>query len=386
LRPIPVNTPDITAADTTAVLECLEAGWISSEGPQVGEFEELFAATVSRQHGIAVSSGTAGLIVAVRALGLGPGDEVLVPSLTIISCALAVVESGAKLVPVDCDPDDWNAHLRHFEERLTARTKAVMLVHLYGLCADLDPILEWARERGLAVIEDASQAHGLEYNGKPCGSFGDISVFSLYGNKTITTGEGGMVVCDSDVYARRSRSLRNLCFDPARRFWHEELGWNYRLTAMQAALGIPQLRRLTELVRRKRDVGRKYHGAFAGSPELRLAPLATSYAENVYWVFALTVSDEAGFSRDQLTAALTAEGIGTRTFFHGLHQQPALLARNIVDPVVLPVTELLSSRGFYLPSGLGLRDAEQNRVIASVDTFLRHRSIEPTAGDRQHAQ
>jgi perosamine synthetase len=367
---IPVNSPEIGATELRAVLECLESGWLSSEGPQVAQFERVFSQAVHRNHGIAVSSGTAALDIAVRALGLGPGDEVLVPSLTIISCARAIVESGAKPVPVDCSPTDWNAHLADFERWLTPRTKAVMLVHLYGLCADLDPIIRWTRARNLAIIEDASQAHGLCYKGRPCGSFGDISVFSLYANKLITTGEGGMIVCDAESLAERCRSLRNLCFDPARRFWHEELGWNYRMTAIQAALGIPQVKRLAELAARKRALGEVYRAGLEGLTSFEMAPSRTAYAENVYWVFALVVCPECGFSREDATAALGRQGIGTRPFFYGLHEQPVLRERALVDPVTLPETESLARRGFYLPSGLGLSRVDQDRVIGALRTFV----------------
>jgi perosamine synthetase len=371
---IPVNKPDLSEADRRAVLECLESGWLSSEGPQVGAFEREFARAVGREFGVAVSSGTAGLDVAVRALGLGPGDEVLVPSLTIISCAQAIVDSGAKPVPVDCDPTDWNAHLAHFEARQTARTRAVLLVHLYGLCADLDPIVSWATDRGLRIIEDASQAQGLRYKDRPCGSFGDVSVFSLYANKVITTGEGGMILTDSAAISGRCRSLRNLCFEPDRRFWHRELGWNYRMTALQAALGIPQVRRLAELARRKRAMGEAYHRAFAALKPIQLAPPDTAYATNAYWVFPVVVNEGAAFTRDDLMAALGREGIATRTFFYGLHEQPVLLERQLVDPVSLPVTESLARRGLYLPSGLGLSAHDQNRVIDAVTTFVESRS------------
>jgi len=373
LRPVPVNTPALFAEERSAVLQCLDEGWISSEGPHVAQFEVLFAETFGRAHGVAVSSGTAGLDIAVRALGLSPGDEVLVPSLTIISCASAIVNSGARPVPVDCDPSDWNSHLQHFQARITPRTRAIMLVHLYGLCADLAPLLAWARERGLAVIEDASEAHGLDYARSPCGSFGDISVFSLYANKVVTTGEGGMILCNDSALAQRCRSLRNLCFIPERRFWHEELGWNYRLTAMQAALGIPQLRRLPELVRRKRAIGRAYHEAFRAMPQFQVAPAATPYCENVWWVFGIVISAGAGFSRADIVAALGALGIGTRPFFHGLHEQPALLLQGMAA-VSLPVTEALSAAGFYLPSGLGLTDEDQYRVIGAVRDFVEART------------
>jgi perosamine synthetase len=370
LKPIPVNTPLIEPADREALLDCVEAGWISSEGPQVAGFEALVAQAFGREHAIAVSSGTAALDIAVRALDLQPGDEVLVPSMTIISCAQAIVNSGAKPVPVECDANDWNAYLPHFEARLTPRSRAIMLVHLYGLCADLDPLLAWAREKNLRVLEDASQVHGVTYRSRPCGSFGDVSILSLYANKTITTGEGGMILCDAPEIDKRCRSLRNLCFDPARRFWHSELGWNYRMTAMQAALGIPQVRRLSDLVERKRRIGRTYEVAFRGFSQFEMAPVATPYVENGYWVFALVVSRSAGFTRDEFMAALAEDGIATRTFFYGLHQQPVLLKRGLVDPISLPVTESLAGRGMYLPSGLGLTAADQERVIERVRSFL----------------
>jgi perosamine synthetase len=374
VKAIPVNTPALVEADRAAVVAALEAGWISSEGPQVPEFERLLAAAFGRKHAIAVSSGTAALDIAMRALDLQPGDEVLVPSMTIISCAQAIVNAGAKPVPVECDSRDWNAYLQHFEERFTERTRALMLVHLYGLCADLAPILSWAREKNLRVVEDASQVHGLAYRNEPCGSLGDISVLSLYANKVITTGEGGVILCDSDVLDKRCRSLRNLCFDPARRFWHQELGWNYRMTAMQAALGIPQVKRLRGLVERKQELGRTYHDAFQECRQISIAPLALPHIANGYWVFGLVVAPDAPFTRAEMMSFLAADGIATRTFFYGLHQQPALLGRHLVDPVSLPVTESLGERGMYLPSGLGLAPEDQQRVIQSVHSFLESRS------------
>jgi perosamine synthetase len=241
-----------------------------------------------------------------------------------------------------------------------------MLVHLYGLCAELSPILDWARDRDYVVIEDASQAVGLRECDRPCGSFGDVSVFSLYANKRITTGEGGMILCASDTVAARCRSLRNLCFDPAKRFWHEELGWNYRLGAMQAALGTSQLRRLPDLVSRARALGLVYHDALRDVSTLELAPPASAHCENVYWAFGAVVREDAPFSREALTRELAARGIATRTFFYGLHQQPALLDRGLIDPVALPVTERLAACGFYLPGGLGLSAADQQRVIEAV--------------------
>jgi perosamine synthetase len=370
LNSIAVNTPLLEHSDRIALMQCVEAGWISSEGPQVAEFEKLMAQAFSREHAIAVSSGTAALDVAIRALDLRPGDEVLVPSMTIISCAQAIINSGAKPVPVDCDVKDWNSHLPHYEARFSPSTRAIMLVHLYGLCADLDPLISWARDKNLLVVEDASQVHGVYYHDRPCGSFGDVSILSLYANKTITTGEGGVILCDSPAIDKSCRSLRNLCFDPAYRFRHMELGWNYRMTAMQAALGSPQVRRLAELVDRKRRIGLAYHDALKEFSQIALAPVRQPYVCNGFWVFGLVVDPAAPFSRERFMTALADEGIGTRTFFYGLHQQPVLLERRLIDPVSLPVTEFLADQGMYLPSGLGLAVEDQQRVIDCVCSFL----------------
>lgn len=373
-RRIPVHVPALEDCDREAVAACLAGGWISSEGPQVAEFERRFAAGTGRRHGVAVSSGTAALDVALRALGLGAGDEVLVPTLTIISCARAILECGATPVPVDCDGEDWNAHLAHFEARTTPRTRALMLVPLYGLCADHGALVAWARERGLRVVEDASQALGVDCGGRPCGSFGDVAVFSLYANKVVTTGEGGMILCDDEAFAARCRSLRNLCFDPARRFHHEEIGWNYRLTAMQAALGSSQLARLPELARRRRAAGLVYRGGLAGVDALRPAPDARPWAQNGYWVFGLVVAPEAPFSRDELTGELARQGIDTRPFFWPLHRQPALLRDGRMAACALPTAESLAARGFYLPGGFGLPAADQERVIEAVCRFVESRT------------
>jgi len=252
---IPVNEPLLDGNEKKYLLECIETGWISSEGPFVKRFEELFSRRVGRREGIAVANGSGALDIAVKALGVGPGDEVILPTFTIVSCAAAVVRCGATPVLVDADPRTWNMNIAQVAEKITAQTKAIMVVHIYGLPVDMNPVLELARNHGLKVIEDAAQMHGQTYHGKPCGSFGDISTFSFYPNKHVTTGEGGMLVCDDPELAERCRGLRNLCFQPKKRFVHEELGWNYRMTNLQAALGLAQLERLDEVVVRKRPWG-----------------------------------------------------------------------------------------------------------------------------------
>ena len=256
---IPVNEPLLDGNEKKYLAECIDTGWISSEGPFVGEFEKRFAARVGRQYGIAVCNGSVALDVAVAALGIGPGDEVILPSFTIISCAAAIVRAGATPVVVDSDPLTWNMDVARLAKKITPQTRAIMVVHIYGLPVDMDPVLELAARHDLKIIEDAAELIGQNYRGKPCGSFGDISTFSFYPNKHITTGEGGMVMTNDGALAERCRSLRNLCFQPGKRFEHEELGWNFRMSNLQAALGLAQLERLDEFVERKRSIGRRYN-------------------------------------------------------------------------------------------------------------------------------
>jgi perosamine synthetase len=238
---IPVNEPLLDGNEEKYLIECIRSGWISSEGPFVQEFENRFAATVGRKHGIAVCNGSAALDASVAALGIGPGDEVIMPAFTIISCAAAIIRQGATPVLVDADPITWNMDVNQIETRITSKTRAIMVVHIYGLPTDMAPILLLADKHGLKIIEDAAEAHGQNYQNRPCGSFGDVSTFSFYPNKHVTTGEGGMILTDSEQLAERCRSLRNLCFQPGKRFVHEELGWNFRMSNLQAALGVAQL-------------------------------------------------------------------------------------------------------------------------------------------------
>lgn len=248
---IPVNEPLLDGNEIKYLKECIDTGWISSEGPFVNKFEKKFAQRHGRKHGIAVTNGTAAIDAAVDALGIGPGDEVILPTFTIISCINQVVRSGATPVAVDCDPVTWNMDVSWIEPVITEKTKAIIVVHIYGLPVNMEPVLNIARKYNLKIIEDAAQMHGQTYFGKPCGSFGDLSTFSFYPNKTVTTGEGGMILTDDDELAETCQSLRNLCFQPQKRFVHERLGWNLRMTNIQAALGLSQLERLDEFVKKK---------------------------------------------------------------------------------------------------------------------------------------
>jgi perosamine synthetase len=370
-EPIPVNQPLVDGNEKRYLNECIDTGWISSEGPFIKRFEEEFAARVARKHGIAVSNGSVALDVAVAALGMGAGDEVILPAFTIISCAAAIVRAGAVPVVVDSSPQTWNMDVSQLEAKITPRTKAIMVVHIYGLPVDMEPLLELAEKYGLRVIEDAAEMHGQTYKGKPCGSFGDISTFSFYPNKHITTGEGGMVVTDDDQLAERCRSLRNLCFQPQRRFVHEELGWNFRMTNLQAALGVAQLERLDEFVARKRHMGRRYTELLADIPGLELPLERTDYAENIYWVYGIVLKDEVLFDAAEAMQRLSERKIGTRPFFWPMHEQPVFHKMGLFKGESHPVAERMARRGFYIPSGLALTDEQIERVADAVKEVLK---------------
>jgi perosamine synthetase len=367
---IPVNTPLLDGNERKYLLDCLDTGWISSEGPYIARFEESFASRMGRKFGIAVSNGSVALDAAVVALRLGPGDEVILPTFTIISCAAAIVRAGATPVVVDADPVTWNMDVGQIEERITSRTKAIMVVHIYGLPVDMDPIFALAQKHGLKIIEDAAEMHGQTYRGRPCGCLGDISTFSFYPNKHLTTGEGGMIVTDDPQLADRCRSLRNLCFQPPRRFVHEELGWNLRMTNLQAALGVAQLERLDEFVGRKRRMGRRYTELLAGVPGIQLPLAASPYAENIYWVYGLVLGDEIPFDALEAMKRLGERKIGTRPFFYPMHQQPAFRKLGLFQGVSCPVAERIAERGFYLPSGLALTEPEMETVAAQLQQIL----------------
>lgn len=367
---IPVNEPLLDGNEKKYVNECIDSGWISSEGPFVKKFEDLFSARVARRYGVAVCNGSVALDVAIAALGISPGDEVILPTFTIISCAAAIVRAGAVPVVVDCDPLTWNMTVDLVEKQITARTKAIMVVHIYGLPVDIGPILTLAKKHGLKVIEDAAQMHGQTYQGRPCGSFGDISTFSFYPNKHITTGEGGMLVTDDAELADHCRSLRNLCFKAEKRFEHDELGWNFRMSNLQAALGVAQLERLDEFVARKRAMGKRYMELLAEMPGLHLPLSQTDYAENIYWVFGLVLDDDMPFEATTIMKRLGERSIGTRPFFWPMHEQPVFRKLGLFTGSCCPVAERIARRGFYLPSGLAVTEKQQELVAESLREVL----------------
>jgi perosamine synthetase len=361
---IPVNEPLLNGNEKKYLNECIDTGWISSEGPFIKKFEDELAKKVNRKYGVAVCNGTAALEIAVEALGIGKDDEVIMPAFTIISCASALIKVGAKPVLVDSNLQTWNMDVNQIEAKITPKTKAIMVVHIYGLPVEMDAVLSIAKKYNLKIIEDAAEVHGQTYNGKPCGSFGDISVFSFYPNKLITTGEGGMVLTNDEKVAERCKSLRNLCFIPTKRFVHEELGWNMRMTNIQAALGMAQLERWDEFIAIKRKMGALYTSLLKDEKGISIPVERTDYAENIYWVFGI-ISEKENSTAEVLMKKLAEKEIATRPFFYPMHWQPVFKKMNLFIGETYPNAEKMYTNGFYLPSGMALTET-QTREVAKL--------------------
>lgn len=367
---IPVNEPLLNGNEKKYLCECIDTGWISSEGPFVKEFEQKVSKIAGRRYGIAVSSGTAALEVAVQALGIGPGDEVIMPAFTIISCAMAVTKTGAVPVLVDSNLDTWNMNADQIENKITSRTKAIMMVHLYGLPAEIDKILSIAQKYNLKVIEDAAEMHGQTFHELPCGSFGDISIFSFYPNKHITTGEGGMIVTNDEYLAERCQTIRNLCFKKDARYVHDEISDNYRFTNLQAAVGLAQLERLDDFIERKRAMGQYYTEKLYDVKGLRLPIPKTEYADNIYWVYGIVLNRDVSFDNRAVQKYLTKNGVGSRTFFWCMHEQPVFQTAGLFTNEKYPNAEYLARKGFYIPSGLALTKEQMDRVICVIKDMM----------------
>lgn len=367
---IPVNEPLFISKEKKYLAQCIDSGWISSEGPFVKEFEENLSSYVGKKHGVAVSNGTAALEVAIGALGIKPGDEVIMPTFTIISCASAILNYGGIPVFIDSEPETWNIDVNKIEERITKKTKAIMVVHIYGHPCDMDPIIKIAKKHNLKIIEDAAEVHGAEYKGKKCGGFGDISCFSFYANKIINCGEGGMVVTDSKKYRDEAETLRNLGFLKKKRFYHNILARNYRMTNLQAAIGVAQLKNIEKLVRIKRENAKKYNEGLKGIKGLQL-PSEKEWAKNVYWMYGIVLDESTGFNAESFAKKLAKEGIVTRPFFYPMHLQPIFKKMKIKSKGKYPVSERIAEQGLYLPSGLGLKDQEIKRVCQAVKKLLK---------------
>jgi len=373
---IPVNEPLLNGNELKYLAECIETGWISSEGPFVRKLEDGMAAVGGQRHGIAVTNGSAALDLAVAALGIGPGDEVILPTFTIISCAAAVTRAGATPVVVDCDPPTWNMDPTQIEDRITPRTRAIMVVHIYGLPVHMDPVMDIAQRHGLKIIEDGAEQIGQVYRStksrapRLIGSFGDIATFSFYPNKHVTTGEGGMVLTSDDALAERCRNLRNLCFGRRRRFVHEELGWNFRMSNLQAAVGVAQMERLPRTLEKKRQIGVWYNELLADVADLERLPASTDYAENIYWVYGVVLKNSVPLDAEEAMERMRTKGIGTRPFFWPMHEQPVFRKVGLFRGVSCPVAERIARRGFYVPSGIALTRDQAEKVAEALRQVL----------------
>ena len=369
---IPVNEPLLNGNEKKYLNECIDTGWISSEGPFIKKFENAMADYVGRKYAVAVTNGTAALEMAIEALEIGKNDEVIMPSFTIISCAQAIVKTGAKPILVDSEYDTFNMKPSDIEDKITSRTKAIMIVHIYGLPVDINPILELAKKHNLKIIEDAAEMHGQTYNGKMCGSFGDISIFSFYPNKLITTGEGGMVLMNDEVLYEKCKSLRNLCFssDGDKRFIHENLGWNLRMTNIQAALGVAQLERIDEFISKKRWIGDMYQNLLSDITTINLPIKQKDFAENIYWVFSITLKNEYPKSAKEVMKELAAKGVATRPFFYPMHSQPIFTKMGLFLNEEYPNASRLYEKGFYIPSGMAITEDQIKEVSKIMHEVL----------------
>jgi len=364
---IPMAEPDLQGNELQNVRKCIEAGWISSLGTFIKEFEDKFSSFCGAKYGIATSSGTTSLHLALATLGISKGDEVIIPTLTHICCCNMVTLTGAKPVLVDSEESTWNIDVNKIKEKITKKTKAIMPVHLYGHPVDMDPILDLAEDHDLLVIVDSAEAHGAEYKGRKVGGIGDVECFSFYANKIITTGEGGMIVTNNEEWNAKAKKLRDQGYEAERRFLHRELGFNYRMTNLQAALGVAQMERIEEFVRRRRKNAEIYTSLLADTVGIATPPEA-KWAKNVYWMYRILVEDDFGLSAGQLMEYLNQKGIATRPVFYPIHKQP--LYSRLFRKQRFPIAEEVSRKGINLPSGNTLTEEQIRYVCRNIKSAI----------------
>jgi len=369
---IPVNTPKIFGNEKKYVNQALSTGWISSEGPFVKKFEHIFSNYNNRRFGIAVSSGTAALEVAIKALNLKKGDEVIIPSFTIISSALCLIKFGIKPILVDSELNNWNMSIKQIIKKINKKTKAIIITHIYGFPVDMKKIITLANKKKIIIIEDAAEMIGQKYRGSRCGSFGRISTFSFYANKHITTGEGGMIVTNDKKIYQKCKSLRNLCFGTkGNRFDHDDIGWNYRFTNIQAAIGLGQFENIKWIIKRKKEIGKRYFNNLKNNKNIIIQKTKNEYSENIYWVFGVLLRKECKIKRSKVIKELLNNNIQTRNFFHPIHKQSILIKKKYIKKnLKLPISEYLSKNGFYLPSGLAITNKEIDFVCSKLNKII----------------
>jgi perosamine synthetase len=365
---IPVSTPFIAKNTAKYLRECADSGWYSSHGPFVERFEKAFSEYLGVKYALTTTSGTASLHLALSAFGIGAGDEILVPDFTMISPVAAVIYTGAKPVFVDADTESWTMDVNLLENKVTKRTKGIIATAIYGHPADFDPIKKLAKKYGLFIVEDAAEGLGSEYKGKLVGSMGDISCFSFYANKLVTTGEGGMVTTHDKKLFERLIKLADMCHSDTKRFLHEDIGYTYRMSALQAALGLSQLEEIKQSLAKKRGMAALYTELLMSVKGLTL-PAEKPWAKNSFWMYGILVNDAFGMSRDELRGKLREKGIETRDFFVPMHKQPALIHRGLVPKETFPVSDDLGNRGLYLPSGIGITEKQISFIAQTIQSI-----------------
>lgn len=366
---IPVSIPHVSNDDIHSINKVIKKGWISSDGPEVKTFENKFSKKINRKYSIAVSNGTAALEIAVKALGIKKNDEVIIPNFTIISNALAVIKQNAKPVLVDCDLETWNMNLDEIEKRINKKTKAIIVTHIYSFSNDMDKILKICKKYKIFLIEDAAEVLGLKYKNKMCGSFGDISTFSFYANKQVTSGEGGMISTNNRRLYEKCKSLRNLCFGKIQRFNHDDIGWNYRITNIQAVLGINQLKRLDKIVQKKMYIGNYYYNKLSKNKNIYMTPPKISYSKNIYWVVGILIKKKKILA-SKIIKILNKHGIGARPFFWPMHDQNIFKKLKIFSKKNYPNSSYLGKYGFYIPSYLKLKNSQMNYIISTINRLI----------------
>ena len=372
-RFIPVNKPLITKEDISYVNRSISKGWISSEGPEVKKFEYNFSNFIGYKYSVAVSSGTAALEIAVKSLNLKKGDEIIIPNFTIISNAIAVLKQNLNIKLIDCDIKDWNMNIAEIERKITKKTKAIIATHIYNFPLRVDILKKICKKNKITLIEDAAEVIGQKLNNKLCGSFGDISIFSFYANKQITTGEGGMITTNNKGLFQQFKSLRNLCFGQKDRFNHEGIGWNYRMTNIQASLGVSQLKRIKSIVQKRHDVGKKYFNRLKDNKNIYIPEISRSYAKNIYWVIAIVITNKTlKIDAKKLMKKLMSYGIQTRPFFWPMHKQKIFKNKYEVNKnESYKNSEYISKYGLYLPSSLDIKTSQIKFISDKVNFILR---------------
>ena len=369
---IPVNRPLVFKDDIKSVVKSLKENWLSGESPYIRKFEIQFAKFNNRKYAVSVSNGTAALEIAIKSLNLKKGSEVIIPTFSIISTALCVLKNNLKPILVDADLDNWNMIPDQVIKKITKKTKAIIITHIYGYPVDMNNILEIAKHKKIFIVEDAAEMIGQKYNNKICGSFGDVSTFSFYANKHITTGEGGMILTNNKKIFKKSLSLRNLCFGTGKsRYNHDDIGWNYRMSSMQAAMGISQLKKIKYIVKRKREIGKLYYSLLKNNKFIKIQKTSFRYAVNIYWVFGIVLNSKSRFNRDQVVKILQKKNIQTRNFFYPMHRQKIFKKLKIFSTTnQFPNSDFLSKNGFYLPSGLGITNNEIWYICKTLNLIL----------------